>query len=328
MRGYIHTVRPAGAAIAAVLALGSTIAGAQEAPAISSPIVVPPPVVTSPAPMTAEPFAAPAQPMVQQTPSVEERLAAARAASEAESATSAPAIAPRRTEAPARRAQATAQASVASRTADAPPVSTAQPSAPLAQARVAAPTAPADVSASAPQPMAVATPQDSAARADNSADPALLWAAGGGILVLAGLGGMAMMRRRKRPLENRVEDREEWVSVAAESRAADLPAAPVAVERSPRPATAHRVVTSGAGATLADMVAAPPSADNPFRTQKRRLARARFLLAQQGRQSARLHSGAEPSPPPQTIHAEPQMQTVYRLGSSQGSRMGYKPQTR
>ena len=87
-------------------------------------------------------------------------------------------------------------------------------------------------------------------------------------------------------------------------------------------------MATASGGTLEAMVAAPPSAENPFRTHRKRLARARFLLAEQERQATARHAPAEPAIPPQTIHAEPRMQTVYRLGSGQGSRMGYKPQTR
>lgn len=321
MRGYIHAVRPAGAAIAAVLALGSTMAGAQEAPAGSTPIIVPPPVVTPAAPTPAAPTVAPAQPMVQQVPSVEERLAAARAASEAETTAAAPQASPRRKEAEPRRTQPSVQEATSSGRAKASPAPVARPSAPLAKARDAAPAAARDASAPTAAPMAASAPQQRAAPAvGNSPDTALLWAVGGGTLLLAGLGGAALMRRRKRPLE----DREEWADGAAESHAA----APITAAPAPRHSMPSPVAASGAGGTLEDMVAAPPTPENPFRTHKKRLARARFLLARQEQQSAARHAPAVSTPPPQTIHAEPQMQTVYRLGSGQGNRMGYKPQTR
>mgnify|MGYP001138090847 CR=1 FL=1 len=79
------------------------------------------------------------------------------------------------------------------------------------------------------------------------------------------------------------------------------------------------------------MVAAPPSAENPFLTPSKRMRRARFLLAQQERrerQDASVHSPIATPAPPQTIHAEPQTQTVYRLGGDRSRQMGFKPQTR
>lgn len=172
--------------------------------------------------------------------------------------------------------------------------------------------------------MATSGRQETASRAGNGQDPALLWAAGGGLLILAGLGGAAVMRRRRRLLD----DREDWTGVAVESRADDIPAAPVEPDPAPRYSMASLSVPINAGATLQDMVAAPPTAENPFRTHKRRLARARFLLAQEERQSAARPAPVETTLPPQTIRAEPQTQTVYRLGSGPGNRLGYKPQTR
>lgn len=142
-----------------------------------------------------------------------------------------------------------------------------------------------------------------------------------------------MMRRRKRVVEDGlvidagVERPVE--TVAAPTAAAASAAAPAAVAVPARPAPVRAPVTEPvSGDRLEAMVAAPPSADNPFRTYKKRLARARFLLAREEAQSAATHVPAQPATPPQTIHAEPQMQTVYRLGSGRGANMGYKPQTR
>ena len=76
------------------------------------------------------------------------------------------------------------------------------------------------------------------------------------------------------------------------------------------------------------MVAAVPSAENPFRTHRKRLARARFLLAQQQKGERASFTDAPAHVPPQTIHAEPQVQTVYRMGADRNRRMTFKPQTR
>ncbi|WCP13013.1 hypothetical protein sphantq_01428 [Sphingobium sp. AntQ-1] len=98
MTGNIRTNRPARAAIAAVLVLTATPLLAQTAAPPVAPTVAPAtpaPVTAAPAPMAA-PMTAPAatptpeftpgQPVVQATPPLEERIAAATAAAEAEQA--------------------------------------------------------------------------------------------------------------------------------------------------------------------------------------------------------------------------------------------------
>ncbi|WP_152522045.1 MULTISPECIES: hypothetical protein [Sphingobium] len=307
MRGYIQKIRPAGSAIAAVLALGSTYAFAQEAPAPVAPppaaVIVPPPVAPVPAP-------AEAQPMVQPTAPVEERIAAARAAAEQEAAESAPAPAATRE----------------SRVSRATPVQTPA-AAPVAEQR-ATPPAPApattvpvrSVSAAEPAP-AVVPPAATDRVAEESAvttDWTLPAALGAGALLLLGLGAAAFMRRRR---------------AAVSEPEADLPLhapEPVVAPAAPavRSPLAQPMPSATAHGDLAAMVAAPPSAENPFRTRHNRMRRARFLLAQQENR-ANMHRPAQIAPvPPQTIHTEPQMQTVYRMGGDRSRRMSFRPQTR
>ena len=178
---------------------------------------------------------------------------------------------------------------------------------------------------SAPAVTPAATPATGQpATASNAPNDGLYWALGGGALLLLGLGGAAAFRRRRTDEE-----------VLAVETVAPVAAAPVVAERAPvveRPASRVSASTVYGSApqtgSLEAMVAAPPSAENPFLTPSKRMRRARFLLAQQERRDAFVHSPIATPAPPQTIHAEPQTQTVYRLGGDRGRQMGFKPQTR
>jgi MYXO-CTERM domain-containing protein len=164
------------------------------------------------------------------------------------------------------------------------------------------------------------------ATASNAPNEALYWALGGGALLLLGLGGAAAFRRRRTDEE-----------VLAVAPTAPVAAEPVVTERVPvvepgvqrAPATAYTPTMPAPHiGSLEAMAAAPPSPENPFLTHSRRMRRARFLLAQAERRDAALHTPTVAPEPPQTIHAEPKMQTVYRLGGDRGRQMGFKPQTR
>ena len=163
--------------------------------------------------------------------------------------------------------------------------------------------------------------------ADAGTRESLLWALGGGVLLLAGLGGAAAVRRRRNIAEVDEEVLAAPVTPMVETPVAVAPAfmEPVA-ERAPMRAP----LAAGAayGSSLEAMVAAVPSAENPFRTHRKRLARARFLLAQQQKGERASFTDAPAHVPPQTIHAEPQVQTVYRMGADRNRRMTFKPQTR
>lgn len=328
MRGYIHSVHPAGAAIAAVLALSSTYSFAQEVPPASDPaadtVIVPPPVA-SPA---LTPSQSPTQPMVQPTASVEDRLNAAVAASETEAANRTErAAAPAEGSAKTRKMAAPVRAASRTEPVRAVPAQPAE----RAEARpVAAPASdPAPVNlANDVAPVAAVTPAqaDEARATDGGTNQSLLWALGGGALLLAGLGGAAAVRRR-RPVLAEVERDELAVPVTAP--VAPVERAPVSEPAASRAFVATPVAAGAAhGSSLEAMVAAPPSAENPFRTHRKRMARARFLLAQQEKQGQGSQVAEREPVPPQTIHAEPQMQTVYRMGSNRNQRMTFKPQTR
>lgn len=336
MTGNIRTNRPARAAIAAVLALTATPLLAQtaaptampsSAPTIAPEVAVPTVAPSAPAPAQTAPDSVeftPSQPVVQATPPIEERIAAATAAAEAEKAT-AQATAPRaetRRAAPVR----TAQAAPAPRAMAAAPATTA----PAPVAPVAAPD-PAPMTPQTQDTPAAATPAPSPlASASSRTDQALLWALGGGALLLLGLGGTALMRRRRSD--------EEVAPVAYESEPTLVPAAPTPMMAAVEPVAAEPVATRpamapasqriGEDATLEAMVAAAPSAENPFRTRAKRMRRAQYLLSQDQATPAA-------TPAPQTMHAEPALapaadrsQTVYRFGN-QPARPGFlKPRTR
>jgi MYXO-CTERM domain-containing protein len=308
---HIRPIRPARAAIAAVLALSATPLLAQElapppvAPTVTAP-AAPPEAMAAPAPApSAAPNFATSQPVVQSTPSVEERRAAAMAAAEAEAAAK-PVPAPRRA---ASRPVERAAAPVA-------PVAVA-PAAPVVAAPAVTPAPVAPVVTSEP---VVATPAEpvvaeQAARPDN----ALLFAMGGAALLLAGLGGAALMRRR-RPIE--AVENDQLVAPVAEP----LPIEPAPAPVVPRAIYTPPVPVTDEERTIAAMVAAPPSPENPFLTHAKRVRRAKFLLAER--------HAVETSPAPQQAQpvaapapAVDRSQTVYRFGND-GVRTGVlKPRT-
>jgi hypothetical protein len=315
MTEHIRNIRPARAAIAAVLALSATPVLAQvAAPPTVAPTIAPA-MPDTPAPTVASPTApafAVSQPVVQQTASVEDRRAASIAAAEAEAATKAAApVAPRVVRPRAVERMAAPVAAVAAPVAATP----VTPSPVVAPEPVVAP-APA-VAEAAPAPVGQAV-----ARTDD----ALLWAMGGSALLLLGLGGAAMARRR-RPTEA-IEERETFIEPAvAPVGVTPVAAAPVAVPVA-RPAFATAPSASHEDATLAAMVAAPPSEDNPFLTHAKRLRRARILLAQREAGHAPVMTQAQSQAQVATpAPAMDRSQTVYRFGG-EGARPGLlRPRT-
>ena len=308
MRGYIQKIRPARSAIAAVLAMSSTYAFAQDvgepAAATTAPTVIVPPTA----------IAVPASPQtIQPTETVDARIAAEQEAAERNAATALatnPPAAQQRTPARTARTQAVpTTAPAAERTvAEASPALPASPP----QQRMTEPTP------VAPAPLPTEAAADSSAAAMDWTLPAVL---GGGALLLLGLSGAALIRRKRAVGED--------AGFELPVHAADPAPAPITPQTiAPAPAPARSLTPGAAQGSLAAMVAAPPSAENPFRTHRKRMARARFLLARQERRVDAESTPARPAAPPQTIHAEPQMQTVYRLGGSQKRGIGFKPQTR
>lgn len=319
--------RPARAAIAAVLAFSATPLLAQVAavPPVAPTMTVPtesaPPSVAPPTVAPAPAFA-PTQPVVQATPSVDERREAAIAASQAEAAQAKPRPLPRPV------ARTAPRSAVASQPAT-QPVAPVRPAPVEASAPTMMPVPPAakpaaPVAQASPAAVAEAAPQ-AAARTDS----ALLWAMGGSALLLAGLAGAALMRRRPYA-DERVAD--------AAVIDADMAAAPLyePTNRAPMPAptaaaeeqaVAAPVAARAAPAdTLDAMVAAPPSPDNPFVTHRNRVRRAKFLLAQR---EAVANPAAAPAPIAARDQAPPvdRSQTVYRFGTDRARPGLFKPRT-
>lgn len=273
----------AGAAIAAALALGSTGALAQDATADVPTIAPPAPVAAAPAPvqapvMTQAPVvqALPATPAAEPAPATESRT---RAVSEA-----------RR---PAARA-----ATPAARAARSAPA-TAAVTIPVAAApRVPAPAAGPVPAAIAPAVPAIAPlPEPAPAIAVQPADEGLTGAEAGllGLLAVAGLGGAALIAARSR---RRLPVEDEAFEPAPLAQPVPVPvpvaaAIPAIVAEPERPAASPERFAMPAGpvpsgterdALLQRMVAAPPDAANPFVSRKRRVHRARVLLAERERE--------------------------------------------
>jgi hypothetical protein len=273
----------AGAAIAAVLALGSTGALAQEAapapdmPDISAPNISAAAAPTPPAP--APQIVTQSNPVVQTVPVAEPAAdtaapAASRAANRAQPVT--------RQAQPVRSAARSAQAVAAVPVAApiTPPPAVITPVAPVVQAPLAA-----------PQPVAPAVSRPAISNNElTGAETGLL-----ALLAAAGLGGAFIVARSRRRRsddlavdEAAVPGSDLFADPAPRPAAQAVPrAATVAVAASPERRPEHLAmpadpVSSGAGrdALLQRMVAAPPDTANPFVSRKRRVRRARMLLAQ------------------------------------------------
>ena len=264
------------AAIAAALAFGSTAGMAQEA---DVPTIAPPAPAAAPAPTPGAPqVVTRSEPVVQQVP------AAPQAAPEA--ATAQPARPARSQPAP----RATAQ-----RTAPPAPVAVAPaavaPAAAPAAILPSAPPAPVDPVV-APAPVAVTAPAavapvDDGLTGTEAGLIALLAAAG-----LAGAGLLFARSRRKRDEDLFVEETAMAPAPVAMAGPASEPVPepePVfvrepALERFARPAAPLPAGPVAAGdartALLERMIAAEPDEDNPYVSRKRRVRRARMLLAE------------------------------------------------
>jgi hypothetical protein len=273
------------------------------------------------------PVMAPAQPVVQATPSVEDRKAEAIAQAEAASAEVAPAPAP------VQRVQKRPAARVAAPTPVPAETVAAAPVRAIAPAPVeATPVAP-DMGASTPVEPAVVTPPatNDLAQAENS-NEALTWGLAGGALLLVGAAGtMAMRRRRNRAGDSayRVDEgvtlhTSEGIVTVPETALAHEPAfTPVAPANT---ATRPPLAADAPHSSLATLVDAPPSPANPFLTRGNRLRRAHFLLAQQadGSQGAGI---AAATVAPQATPVD-RSQTVYRFGKEDARRSSLIPRTR
>jgi hypothetical protein len=143
---------------------------------------------------------------------------------------------------------------------------------------------------------------------------------GGGALIMLGLGGAALMRRRSRPSDEDVPMEE-----AAYSAPPEMEIQPVLPVRQTAPASLA-MAASGQDSRLEAMVAAPPSPENPFRTYAKRMTRAKFLLARQNAES--VPGSAPAATPAAPARPAPQpTQTVYRFGSDRGRKSLLNPRT-
>ena len=338
MNEHIRKIRPARAAIAAVLVMSATPVLAQVAapPSVTPTIApaAPAPAAPAPAPAASVPTApafAASQPVVQQTPSVEERRAASIAAAEAEAETNVAAPRAARPRAVTPNVER-ADAAVTSIAAPAAPVA-ATPSPVVAPEPAASDAAAAPVLATEP-----AAPVTEVQAMTTGTDDALLWAMGGTALLLLGLGGAAIARRR-RPIDA-VEGRHSLIQdtpvavPVAHAPVAPMPVAPMATTAASIAAPVGRETFAHEpggqeNATLAAMVAAPPSAENPFLTHAKRLRRARLLLAQRAAVPAPVMTQTQS----QTQVATPaaamdRSQTVYRFGGEAARPGILRPRTR
>ena len=314
MTGHIRSLRPARAAIAAVLAISSPALFAQTVIPPAQPVIPDPPVAQTQPAASPAPVFAPSQPVVQSTPSVEQRLDAAITAAQAEEAQAVPAAAPVKRNAPRPAARTIARTE---------PVAAPQRSEPLTQREAPSP-APSAPLAEAVAPAAPAAPERQAPPASSEArtDPALLLALGGGSLLMIGLAAAALMRRRARRQEVEHWDGEIIQPEPVQAAQQPVPAMPLMT-----PSPAVTPVPSEEESTLDAMVAAPPSPENPFRTHAKRRTRAKFLLAQRQKQVQTPIVAESVAPTESPRPARAATQTVYRFGSDRRREGVFKPRT-
>lgn len=262
----------AGAAIAAVLALGSTGALAQDISADVSTVAPPAPVTPAPA----------QSPVMTQTPVIQAIpvTPAAEAAPATRSEVS-PASQPRQPVARTARRGPAAAAVPAAVTPPRVPATAVPPTAVLP----VEPLAPVALPEATPAPVAAAQPVDYSL---TGGEAGLL-----GLLAIGALGGAALLvaGSRRRRLLDEGDSVEVVPPIEAASVAAAIPAAapepvakpPASPERFAMPAGP---VPTGAerDELLRRMVAAPPDEANPFVSRKRRVHRARILLAERERE--------------------------------------------
>lgn len=334
-----HPIRPARAAIAAVLALTATPLLAQEAPAIAPVMPMPEaaqpaspagtPTTASQTPQVQMPTAqpsAPATPPVSATPPAASLpgnpvpmaipMAPPVVSDVPLTATTPPAEAAERP-APTRRS-APAERPAAREAAPAP-VAAAPEANTAADPLAAPPEEAADLAPVAPVAPAFETPaqQDGAVSATESGSGDV-WGWMAGLLALLGIGGGAIALRRTRTRKSAVMMAEARQADAEYDRGLagphDRPQATTVTTPVPAPSTARLdqpIMQTPAVAPMAaarpasrtapaarhgnltvderrleDMIAQPPSRDNPFKTRANRKRRALFLLRSYPMQSA------------------------------------------
>lgn len=354
MTKHLTPTRPALAAIAAVLAFGSTPAFAQEA----QPQMTAPPAVTPPAPVMqpsapTPPVATPeaAAPVVAQTPSVQAPAAPAAPAQAPVFKAQAPVVQPTPPR-PVIAAPAEADTAPVAEEAAPKPVReratarTATPEATPAPAKIDAERTPVEAAPApivappstadtvpTPAPVAEAPAPAPVQTADNGMSDEAKFAMGAGAVAILAAGAAFAMRRRKDPANEDVAPvAYEPVSAPVAPVLSEEPVVQVRPARQPAMATTtadapyvqpvytdQRVqpVSSAAPATsLEAMIAEQPTAANPFLTRRNRLRRANFLLSQQETGNRVEARQEEPvaARQGQTVTKEVRTQPVYDFG--------------
>ena len=282
------SLRTAGAAIAAVLALPTTAAIAQDATAPVAAPTAPAPVIVLPQP--APPPPAPAPVLV--VPAQPSAPAAAAEAAEPVATATAERVRPAATRAAPRAAAPARPAPVTAAPVVVPPAIEAAPVETLPGDIEFAPTQAAE-----PSEVTVAPTGVSDGDGLSAGELGLI----GGALAIGGIAAAALLSRRRRS-----DPAPEPIDVFAASRAAPPPprepvVTPVATRVAPTPAQPARQPAPAMAATASGgaipigrrtpgnvsvgrheaMIDAGPTADNPFLTRKNRLRRARFLDKQE-----------------------------------------------
>jgi hypothetical protein len=197
----------------------------------------------------------------------------------------------------------------------------AAPAEPVSAPFAATPVTPAAITPTpveaTPAPPAAAPETQPVAQSvtDGNGD-VLGWGLAGGALLLVGIAGTIVMRRRKVtvPKNDAIVTQTAYVPpVAAPAMAMPLMAEPARVSRSPVQAAPH--------GSIEEMVAAPPSAANPFLTRRNRLRRAEFLA----RQSEEAVVTPRAEAPMAAAEREDRSQMVYRFGPGQQPRTRWVP---
>jgi hypothetical protein len=344
MTHIFHANRPALAAIAAVIALATSPASAQTEAATDpsvtqadpgpasvalpppapdaiatpdpganlSPISPPPPQVVAPQ----SPVIAPPSEVVQTLPPSPAPTEAVPVAA-SETARSPSANVTSRTAAPAA-APATAS----------PAIATVAPVAPPDAAPVAA------VAATAP----VASERVSSAQPAATTQPDILWWAlgGAGLALAGGLSLFAIGRRKDQPEAARVDQTVVAARVrpnpvratpATEPFVKLTPPEPVVVLTPPDAPSVEQIAPLSPAQTLEAMVAASPSAENPFLTRKNRLRRAKYIVAHGAPEPFRAEARFK-SEPTLVVGSQFEPQPAYKFTKAPSpQRFGWKPAT-
>ncbi|MGK2911771.1 MAG: hypothetical protein ACSLE1_18500 [Sphingobium sp.] len=325
------TVRPARAAIAAVLAFASTPLLAQEAAptapppiaptqAAPAPVIAAPTLVTPPAPVAAQ--AAPAPVMAAPSAVVQPTPAPTPVAVEAApEASASPREASRRV-APTRTNSARAQA-----VTPAAPNRAAVELAPSNEVATAAPLASTngDTGSTATEETtpAVVPVSNTAAQGSNGLEWGL---AGGAVVLIGGLGLIAMRRRRPVSDEMPIAERLEPVAqpIAVNTTMDRQPAMTASDYVEPR-AAYPAMTAAGTRGSLEARAAEGPSATNPFLTRKNRLRRAHFTERQQGSVGTAIQAPLATAAAP--VQEQRRASPVYDFGGGMTQRRGLRPAT-